>query len=160
MSRRAPSRTTLAVANQAVDHNALEQWLGVLALRVVDGRYAALQRGAFRGGGQHGGTGALLQQMQSVGMIEMLMAGEQQLDRAGLEPEPRDVGEDRRHRLGGRVVDDDRTAVAGDQQHGDAAGSDVVDVAEDAHRRRGIAPAVLTRAGPVMLRDRGRTTRP
>ena len=55
--------------------------------------------------------------------------------------------------FGGRGVEQDVPARAGDQQGDDPAGADIIDVAEDSDRRRGVAPAVLAGAGRAAIRS-------
>ena len=55
----------------------------------------------------------------------------------------------RRRGFLGRRVEQDVALGRGDQQHGDFARADIIDVAEDVERRGGIAEALLAVAGGV-----------
>ena len=122
-------------------------------LRIAGRDAAATQRQAGRGSQPNGGAGLALERRHAADMIEVLVGGEHQLDLVQPHAEPADVARNDRGGLGGTGVDQHRAAIAADQQHGDAAGADIVDRTEDMQRRRGIGPAVMPGTGAAVRGD-------
>lgn len=99
-----------------------------------------------------------MQRREAADMIEMFMAGQDRADALGIEAQCADIGKDRGRRFGGCGIDQDRSGRRVDEQRGDATGADIISVAEQLCRRRGIAPAVAIGAGggERLARRRGR----
>ena len=120
-------------------------------LRIIRRCRAAFERRAGGGCRQQPRAGHALQRTQAAGMIDMLVAREQQLNIGRAEAQAPDVGDDRGRGFGRRGIDQDVALLARHQQYDNAAGSNVIDVAEDADGGRRVAPALLACTLRLML---------
>ncbi len=107
--------------------------------------------------GHDGRAGPPLQLGEPADVVVMLVARADQLHVGQFEAQALDIRGDRRRGFGRRGVEQDVTLGRRDQKRGDRAGADVVDIAENVQRRRGIAPPLLAGACRPPFGDQRRT---